>query len=118
MNPSDLEKLARKLPISEATRRRNQTGGVPSGPKPQQAIRHEPLGSKQVKVEHPKRCKISVVSYRKKLLDPDNLCPKFFIDSLRYEGLIADDTAAHVVIEVRQEKVKDDPRTEITITPL
>ncbi len=118
MTNQDLEKLARKFPISEDTRRRNQVGGVPSSPKPEQIVCHEPLGSNQRKKENSGRCKISIVSYRKRLLDPDNCCPKYFIDEMRYCGVIHNDSPADIVLEYRQERVKDNPRTEITITPL
>ena len=120
MKTSDFELIARKFPISDATRRRNQAGGQAPGPVPQQAVRHDALGPKQRKKADPKRCKVCIVSYRKRLIDPDNLCPKYFIDALRYCGVIQDDTAKHIAVEISQEKVgrNFDVRTEITVIPL
>jgi hypothetical protein len=118
LKTSDLELLARKFPISEATRRRNQVGDLPPSSEPQRFVHHEPVAKEEGKGADPVRCKVVIVSFRKRLIDPDNLCPKYFIDALRYCGIIKDDTAKHVVIEVTQVKVKDDPRTEITVIPL
>ncbi len=120
MNNQDLEKLARKFPLSEATRRRNQVGSVSSRPKPEQTLRHESLGKNRRKKEDPKRYRISIVSFRVRLIDPDNLCAKFFIDSLRYSRVIDDDSSRHVIVEVSQQKVAktNQQRTEITITPI
>lgn len=66
---------------------------------------------------HPGRCLVRVTSFRKKLLDPDNLCPKFFIDGLRYEGVIQDDTLEDIELETAQVKVskRNEERTEITV---
>jgi hypothetical protein len=66
------------------------------------------------------RFSVRVTSYRRRLIDPDNLCPKFFIDCLRYCGAIPDDRAQDITLEVRQEKVKrkQDERTEIEVTPI
>jgi len=120
MNKSDIELIAKKFPISESTRRRNQVGGLPPDPEPQQTVRHDSLGPKQRKKADSKRYKVCIVSYRKRLIDPDNLCPKYFIDALRYCGVIQDDTAKHIAVEISQEKVDRnfDVRTEITVIPL
>jgi hypothetical protein len=44
---------------------------------------------------------------------------KYFIDALRYENVIADDTAAHVTVEVSQRKARkgEEPHTLITLDP-
>ena len=55
------------------------------------------------------RLRVKITSYRCRLLDPDNLCPKFLIDALRYQHLIADDSPDHIVLEVRQQKVARKP---------
>jgi len=52
----------------------------------------------------PRFC-VTITSYRCRLLDADNLCPKFLIDALRYKGLIPDDSPDHIILEVRQQKV-------------
>jgi hypothetical protein len=66
---------------------------------------------------HTARLVVRIVSLRRRLLDPDNLCPKYFIDGLRYSGLIPGDRPQDIILEVRQEKVssKENERTEIEI---
>lgn len=86
------------------------------GSKPKRPVRNVPIRPASGKEANPSRRKISVVSYRKRLIDPDNLCPKYFIDALRYEKVLAGDTAKHVTVEVSQEKSTYE-RTEISIEP-
>ena len=63
--------------------------------------------------------RVTITSYRCRLLDADNLCPKFLIDALRYEQLIPDDSPDHIILEVRQQKVdgKAKEGTLVEITP-
>lgn len=84
---------------------------------PQPPVRHEPLAAGQAPQGDPRQRRVSVVSYRCRLIDPDNLCPKFHIDGLRYVGAIDDDTARHITLSVSQVKVgsKAEERTEIEI---
>lgn len=91
----------------------------PSHPEPQPAFRHEPLAAAPGEESHPSRFRVCVVCYRQRLTDPDNLCPKYFIDCLRYAELIPDDTAAVIELAVRQEKVRlrSDERTELEVIP-
>ena len=56
------------------------------------------------------RFRVTITSYRCRLLDADNLCPKFFIDALRYKHLIPDDSPDHIILEVRQQKVDSKPQ--------
>ena len=79
--------------------------GQAQGAEPECAVRHEPLGPDPGKAPDPGCCSIRVTSYRCRLLDPDNLCPKYFIDALRYCGVIPDDTAKDVTVATGQEKV-------------
>ena len=87
----------------------------------ERGARHEPLAARPAAETNPPgrvaRVRVRVVSFRKRLLDPDNLCAKYHIDGLRYCHIIADDTARHITIEVSQEKVKTkaEERTEIEI---
>lgn len=84
---------------------------------PQPAVRNEPLGAAERKDSNPTRRTIIVGSYRRRLLDFDNIAVKYFIDSLRYAKLITDDTTKHIDLKVFQEKVKtkQEERTEIEI---
>lgn len=67
---------------------------------------------------HPGKHLVRVTSFRRRLLDPDNLCPKFHIDTLRYAGCIPGDSPAEIEITTGQAKVarKEDERTVIEIT--
>ncbi len=61
------------------------------------------------------RVLIRITSRRRRLIDPDNLSPKAYIDCLRYAGILADDTAEQVSLETRQEKVGKDEIEETVI---
>jgi hypothetical protein len=88
---------------------------------PECSVRDESLGTSKGAEGHaaqaPRRIKIRFVTYRHRLLDPDNPCPKSFIDGLRYAGLIPDDRSEDVEVTVRQEKIKntEEQYTEIII---
>lgn len=60
---------------------------------------------------------VRVTSYRTRLIDTDNLVPKWHVDSLRYAGILPSDAPDRARIETRQEKVrgKENERTEIEI---
>lgn len=89
--------------------------------KPERPVRHEPLGSEAGKESHASgvsgRVRVRVLSYRRRLIDPDNLTAKYFVDACRYSGLIRDDTAKEIEFTVGQVKVatKAEQRTEIEI---
>ena len=89
-----------------------------ASPKPEPIVRHEPLVEKNAKGSDPRR-RVTITSYRVRLLDQDNLCIKYHIDGLRYEGVIKDDTTQHIVITMRQVQVKTrvEERTEIEVKP-
>ena len=63
------------------------------------------LGPRQGKGNDPERILVRVTSFRRRLLDEDNLAEKFHVDCCRYAGLIPSDTPECARIEVRQEKV-------------
>ena len=64
------------------------------------------------------RKKVKIVSYRKKLCDPDNFIGglKVCIDALVLNGLILDDSEKYIVLDAKQEKDSKNQRTEITIS--
>lgn len=68
------------------------------------------------------RAKVGIMRYGKALLDPDNLVAsaKPALDSLRLMGYLEDDTAAHITLDVRQEKAGkgQEPCTLIVIESL
>ena len=90
---------------SKSLRDANHTG--PS-PEPKRAIRNEPLGESQGQKDNSGRISISVVSARKRLIDPDNLCPKWLIDCLRYCALIPGDEPDKISLKISQRKITKD----------
>ena len=94
-----------------------KAGGAASGAEPEPVVRDEPVGSAAREARDAGRVRIGIISFRARLCDPDNLCPKYFIDCLRYAGLIADDTPECITLEVRQVRCRRvEQRTEILIT--
>ena len=88
-----------------------------SSPKPEQAVCNGSDGQIPGETKHVQRVRIVIESFRRKLLDPDNLCPKYFLDGIKYAGLIPDDSPDKIELIVRQTKVDshEDERTEIEI---
>ena len=89
----------------------------PTNPKPEPPVLDGPLAEEEVEGRDTRR-RITVTSYRVRLLDQDNLCIKYHIDGLRYNGVIEDDTTKHIVITERQVQVatRKEERTEIEVT--
>jgi hypothetical protein len=87
--------------------------------KPERTVRDEPLAASQREAKDPARTVVRITSFRCRLLDPDNLIggSKYFLDGLRYAGLIPDDTSQTIVLEVSQVKVNhmDDEKTVIEL---
>jgi hypothetical protein len=100
-----------------AIARRNPAGGEAQSPVPERPVRHEPLGQEEGKDGDTGRYAVRIVSRRGRLLDPDNLCPKYFIDGLRYAGFIPDDRPDVIGLAVSQEKTaqKEEQATIIEI---
>lgn len=90
--------------------------GAASGAEPQPVVRDEPVAAPARETRDAGRVRVCVVSFRARLCDPDNLCPKYFIDCLRYAGLIVDDAPDCITLEVRQVRCRrHEQRTEILI---
>jgi len=89
-----------------------------SSPIPKQTVRYGALAKKKGKGGNSARSVVSITSCRVRLLDPDNLTPKYFIDSLRYAGIIHDDREADIIYQITQEKVekKDQEKTIISVS--
>src|SRR5262245_56261030 len=79
-----------------------KTGRASSCAESQSPLRDDPVATPSRKNRDANRVRVRVVSFRARLCDPDNLCPKYFIDCLRYAGLIADDAPDCITLEVRQ----------------
>lgn len=106
-----------KEQLNEYQARRNQAGSKSPSPKPEQVVRHEPVAEKAGEGINPDRVRVCITSFRRRLIDPDNLCPKYFIDSLRYAGLIPNDREEDITLQVSQVKVKTkaEERTQIEL---
>lgn len=76
------------------------------------------LVTRETERGHPVRFHVVVTSFRRRLLDEDNLCEKYVVDCCRYSGLVSFDSPETTRITVSQQKVtrEEDERTEVTIT--
>jgi hypothetical protein len=94
-----------------------EADNLPPSAVPEQAVCDGTLAKKIRKGKNTSRVVVRVKSCRRKLLDPDNLTGgvKYFVDGLRYAGLIPDDAPDKIILEVSQEKVTENERTEIEI---
>ena len=81
------------------------------------SVQNEPVAEKGGEASNPIRLHVSIVSYRRKLCDPDNLVGKFFTDCLRYSGIIPNDRDEDIIFQISQVKVKtkSEERTEIEV---
>lgn len=91
-----------------------------SRPKPQHVDRETQDDVAPREATYPGCVLVCVTSYRRRLLDDDNLLAKYFVDCCRYSGLIRNDCPGIARIVTKQERVskKAQEGTEIVITPL
>jgi hypothetical protein len=77
----------------------------------------EPLAQGKGEKEVSGRVHFSFVSVRKRLIDPDNLVPKFYIDACRRIGLVKGDEHDKITLETTQRKAAkgEEEHTQITI---
>jgi hypothetical protein len=64
-----------------------------------------PVGAALLDGTDSARFLVRVVSYRKRLLDEDNLCEKAIVDCLRYARIVPGDAPGTTRIETTQKKV-------------
>jgi hypothetical protein len=76
---------------------------------------HEPLEAVQAQAPDTGRILVRVTSFRRRLLDEDNLAEKYFVDCCRYAGLLASDAPDKTRIEVRQVKARSKEEEETVI---
>jgi hypothetical protein len=112
---------AKIIRANEATAKKllyaNKTHRPSPRPQPQRPVSGRTDGKIPGKEGNPTRAVVVITSFRERLIDPDNLCPKYFIDGLRYAQLLPGDSAREIDLVLRQtacEKGQD--RTEILIT--
>lgn len=60
------------------------------------------------------RYRIEVTAHCRRHTDPDNLCPKYFIDRLREFKIIPDDSSVHVAEFVKRVKKVESWEPEVT----
>lgn len=89
-------------------------------PNPERAAQADVARPAQREKENPGRYAVVITSFRVRLADDDALIGKYFVDALRYAGLLASDEVGGLDYKIRQEKVphKADERTEIEIEPI
>ena len=88
-----------------AARGQADDSGEVCGAVPECVVRDEPLAKGKGKKADGRRFRVSVISRRSRLLDPDNLCGKGIVDCLRYAGAIEQDDPAAIDYLISQEKV-------------
>jgi len=86
-------------------------------PEPERTLRREREESNPLKKVGTKCFEIRVISYRSRFADPDNMCPKVWIDELVSLGYLpADDSRVVAGVTKKVELCfKEDERTEIEI---
>lgn len=124
MNPDDLKRL---FPFaSQSCLRRNAADGAPrhlvSNPQRQPASVDEPVAAVPREGARQGRLRICVTSYRRRLLDDDNVAlgAKPLVDCCVAAGFIPSDAPIWCKIQHRQEQVSDAAmeRTEIALENL
>lgn len=90
------------------------------GAKLESPVRPALAGTAEGKEKDAGRVRIVITSVRRRLIDPDNLVPKYFVDCCRYAGLIAGDSADQVEVTTTQRKpVKgEEEHTIIDLIPI
>lgn len=94
--------LSRIFPNASADLLARNSGKVA---KLERGARHAPLEEEEVQGSTSQRFLVRVVSYRKRLLDEDNLCEKYHVDLCRYAGILFGDEAGTTKIETSQVKI-------------
>lgn len=107
---NEQDELRKRFPHASASFLKRNTlpaaGNLSSDPKSQQIVCDDPLAKTPGETKNSGRVSVRIVSYRKRLLDPDNLIggAKYFTDTLRYCGLIPDDREQDITLQVEQKK--------------
>lgn len=63
------------------------------------------VGAPKAKGRNTQRFLVRVTSFRRRLIDEDNLCEKYVVDCCRYAGLLPGDGPGQTKITVGQQKV-------------
>lgn len=115
----NINELKRRFPgASESFIEKNKDKGNASDTKPEQIIQHQLERQIQGKKENSRRVLISFETCRRRLLDEDDLCAKFFTDCLRYAGIIHGDSAKEATIEKPVQRLCKKGEKEHTIVTI
>lgn len=102
------DEITRRFPnASEAFIRANGDQGSGAPAVAQCPVRSEPLAAAQTQKGNRGRFFVRLTSVRNRLLDEDNLCPKFHVDLLRYAGIIPSDAPDRTSIRTTQRKCQE-----------
>lgn len=120
ISPSDLKRLFKNA--SRTTIKLNQAGGEASAAVAQHRSRPSSHADSAPKASHPRKRLVRITCFRSRhLQDPDNTIFKWHIDALRRSGLLDDDTAQAIRLQVEPEVKVDtveEERVEIEIQRL
>lgn len=106
LTPTEFNELLARPSVAARNLDLLEVQGAVHAPKLERAIRKKPLAAGERKEKSSSRVAVRIESRRSRLIDPDNLCPKFIIDGLRYAGLLQDDNPEAISLQVTQTKVK------------
>lgn len=114
------EQLKAKFPHASPAFIKANAGRVASGAKPEHSTGNASHADRPSQTRHPRKCLVRITCYRVRPQDPDNGVYKFHVDAIRHAGLLDDDTADALDLQVVQVKVQSRAyeRTEIEITRL
>ena len=101
MTPNEIK---RRFPNASASLLAANSEGAGPNPKLERTPGDAALGASQAQKADSGRVHLRIVSIRKRLLDPDNLSPKWTIDALRYCRIIRGDEPDKITLEVSQRK--------------
>lgn len=116
------EQLDERLRNNPALARRNQVGGEAPSAQSQSGIGQALYAASEVKARHPRKRLVRITCFRARhLQDPDNGVYKWHIDAIRHAGLVDDDTAEAIRLEIQPEvkvATQAEERVEIEVIPL
>ena len=119
MNETSLLPLGSEFPKRKERqgkgRQAQADGDVASDSKLERHDDNAAVGKGQAKGRSGQRYLIRITSFRRRLIDEDNLCSKLAIDCCRYAGLIPDDAPGVTKIESAQQKVGEESQERTLI---
>lgn len=118
------QKPIKTIPRPLSTQKNHETDPISQSPRTDAKLEclagDGALGEIEGKEEGSGRFLVRFVSVRKRLLDEDNLCEKWYLDCLRYTGIVRDDRPEEVKVITTQRKVEpgEEEYVEISISQM